>query len=130
MSNQNQTSQSLHATRKNATGDMRPNPTGDNMRTINSCVHPECSDPDQPSLKNATFKSPKVIVSAKQAFTSPSELEPQSNPENQTAKLATYMILLCFLSFLLLCLMGCAGQKAYIEPQYFNQPPKNITYIT
>ena len=130
MSNKKFTSQSLYATRKNATGDTRHNATGDNMRTINSHVHPECTDPDQQSSKNATFKSSKVIVSAKQAFSSPPQLETPGNPEKQTAKLATYMILLCFLSFLLLCLMGCAGQKAYIEPQYFNQPPKNITYIT
>lgn len=130
MSEQNHTSQSLHATRKNATGDTQHHATGDNMRTINSDVHPECTHPDHQSSKNATFKSPKVIISAKQAFDPPSELETPGEPEEQTANLATYIILLCFLSFLLLSLMGCAGKKAYIEPQYFNQPPKNITYIT
>lgn len=69
-------------------------------------------------------------MSVKQALNPPSELETPGKPEEQTAKFATYIILLCLLSFLFLCLMGCAGQKAYIEPQYFNQPPKNITYIT
>ena len=124
-------SQSLNATRQNSSDATRPNPTGDNMRNGISCVQRECIDPDRQSSKNATFRSTKVVMSAKQDLSSSRRKEVPGEGHHQTAKIATYMILVCFVSFLLLSLLGCAGQKAYTEPHEFNNyPPQKVIHIT
>ena len=131
MKRNNKSSQSLNATRQNSTGATRQNSTGDKVRNTISCVQRECIDPDLQSSKNATFRSTKVVMSAKQDLSSSVGKEAPGEEAHQTAKIATYMILVCFVSFLLLSLLGCAGQKAYTEPHEFNNyPPQKVIHIT
>ena len=127
-------SQSLNATRQNSTGATRQNSTGDKVRNGSSCVQRVCTDPDRMEeiqVKNATFRSTKVVMSAKQDLSSSVRKEVPGEEHHQTAKIATYMILVCFVSFLLLSLLGCATQKAYTEPHEFNNyPPQKVIHIT
>ena len=129
-----ETSQSLNATRQNSTGATRQNSTGDKVRNGISCVQREVTDPDRKGeirVENATFRSKKVVMSAKQDLSSSDRKEVAGEEHHQTAKIATYMILLCFVSFLLLSLLGCATQKAYTEPHEFNNyPPQKVIHIT
>tara|TARA_Y100000592_G_C5473339_1_gene320777 strand:+ start:3012 stop:3410 length:399 start_codon:yes stop_codon:yes gene_type:complete len=130
----NRKSQSSNATRQNPTGATRQNPTCDIMRNDNSRVQRSPDGSPSKQEKNATSKTSKKHMSVKQSpFSSFSSVGKEAPGEeaHQTAMFATYIALLCCLSLLLLSLLGCASQKAYIEPDEFKTfEPQNIIHIT
>tara|TARA_B100000287_G_C20587710_1_gene762899 strand:+ start:1070 stop:1378 length:309 start_codon:yes stop_codon:yes gene_type:complete len=95
------------------------------------CAHQKFADLAGKQVNNATSEEEKTCLTVNKAkkLTVPGKKLP--SPETQTKKLALYMITLSLISFFLLCLMGCAGTKAYMNPEDYKEPrPKNITYIT
>ena len=122
------TSQSLNATQKmrHKKGDTRQNPTGDMHHAKR-----KFADLAGKHVNNATSKEEKTCLTVNKAKKLTVPGKKFLSPETQTKKLAIYMITLSLISFFLLCLMGCAGTKAYMNPEDYKEPrPKNITYIT